>query len=148
MLNGMMVLWIAAVILFAVIEAMTVQLVTVWFAFGAIAAVIADAAGANTTVQIIVFVGVSVLALILSRPLVKKITATKKTPTNADRIIGEEGIVTAEIDNVKATGTVKVSGSEWTARSENGETIPAGSIVTIKKIEGVKIIVSIKEEVQ
>ena len=135
-----------AIVIFAVAEALTVQLVTVWFAIGAAAALIANAAHLGTGVQVLIFIVVSLVALAATRPFIKKNAKVKKTPTNSDRVIGEEGIVTAEIDNIKGVGTVKIGGSDWTARSENSQIIPEGKIVEIIRIEGVKVIVREIEE--
>ena len=146
-MNGMMILWIAAILVFAVAEALTVQLVTVWFALGAAAALIANAAHLGNAVQFLIFIGVSLVALVATRPFVRKISKVKKTPTNYDRVIGKQGIVTAEIDNIKGSGTIKISGGEWTEQSENSKIIPVGKIVEVIRIEGVKAIVKeIKEE--
>ena len=86
----------------------------------------------------------AVLALVITRPLVKKYIRPKKEHTNADRVLNQTGIVVEEIDNVKATGQVKVDGKIWTARSADGTVIPYDSIVKTEKISGVKLIVSIK----
>ncbi|MBQ7580924.1 MAG: NfeD family protein [Clostridia bacterium] len=146
-MNGMMILWIAAILVFAVAEALTVQLVTVWFALGAAAALIANAAHLGNAVQFLIFIGVSLVALVATRPFVRKISKVKKTPTNYDRVIGKQAIVTAEIDNIKGSGKIKISGGEWTAQSENSKIIPVGKIVEVIRIEGVKAIVKeIKEE--
>ena len=98
------------------------------------------------------FVGVSFAALLLTRPLVKKFSTPKIQRTNIDRIIGERAIVTEEIDNLRAIGIVKADGKSWSARSADGSIIPAGSVVEVQKIDGVKLIVGIiqnkkKEEI-
>ncbi len=139
----MVYIWLAALVAFIVIEALTIQMLTVWFALGSLAAVIATLCGASTGVQIAVFLAVSVVALVATRPFVKRFTGLKYSPTNADRLIGEKAIVTADIDNLNETGAIKVKGSEWTARSANGDAIPKGQTVTVKEIEGVKLIVEI-----
>jgi len=133
--------WIAVTVAFIIIEAITTQLLTIWFAAGAAAAVIATLLDASPLVQCIVFVAVSLIALIATRPLVKKLTKQKFSPTNADRFIGETAIVTENISNIAQTGLVKLQGTVWTARSADGEAIPEGETVTVKKIEGVKLIV-------
>ena len=135
------VIWVIALILFAIIEAATVQLVSVWFAVGALAALIADLLGANVTVQFVAFLVVSIICFIVTRPLVKKFSASKIQSTNADRCIGETAVVVEAIDNVNAKGQVKVNGNIWSARSENDEVIAEGEKVTVLKIEGVKLIV-------
>jgi membrane protein implicated in regulation of membrane protease activity len=135
------VIWVVALILFSVIEAVTVQLVSIWFAAGALAALIADLLGAGVTVQFVVFLAVSIICFIVTRPLVKKFSTSKIQSTNADRCIGETAVVVEEIDNVNAKGQVKVNGNIWTARSETDEVIAEGEKVTVLKIEGVKLIV-------
>ena len=137
----MVFVWIAVTVAFIIVEAMTTQLLTIWFAAGAAAAVIATLLNASPLVQCIVFVAVSLIALIATRPLVKKLTKQKFSPTNADRFIGESAVVTEKIDNIAQTGLVKLQGTVWTARSADGETIPEGVTVTVQKIEGVKLIV-------
>ena len=135
------ILWAAAIVIFAVLEAVTVQLVSIWFVFGAIAALIASLCGANFLTQILIFTGVTVLTLIVTRPLVKKHLKPKVQSTNADRCIGKEAVVTERIDNMAATGQVKVGGNIWTARSAFSDVIEAGEIVRVEKIDGVKLIV-------
>ncbi len=140
----MYIFWAAAIILFGVAEAVTAQLVSIWFLIGAIAALIAAFCGANLIIQIIVFIAVSILALVITRPLVKKYINPKKEHTNADRVIGQVGIVAEDIDNIKATGQVKADGKIWTARATDNSIIPSGCEVIIEKIDGVKLIVKNK----
>ena len=141
--TGFTVLWSVLLILFIIAEAITVQLVSIWFAIGSLVALIANFCGANTLVQAALFVGVSFAALLLTRPLVKKFSTPKIQRTNIDRIIGERAIVTEEIDNLRATGIVKADGESWSARSADGSIIPAGSVVEVQKIDGVKLIVGL-----
>lgn len=140
----MYIFWAAAIILFGVAEAVTAQLVSIWFLIGAIAALIAAFFGANLIIQIIVFIAVSILALVITRPLVKKYINPKKEHTNADRVIGQVGIVAEDIDNIRATGQVKADGKIWTARATDNSIIPSGCEVIIEKIDGVKLIVKNK----
>ena len=143
----MVYVWLAALIAFAILEAATVQLVTIWFAGGALAGLIAALCKAPVWLQIALFAVVSVLALILTRPLVKKITAAKVSPTNADRFIGQTGVVTKRIDNLQASGEVRVKGAVWTARSEDeAVTIEENETVTVKRIDGAKLIVAKQEQ--
>lgn len=135
------ILWAAAIILFAVVEGLTVQLVSVWFLAGAVAALIAALCGANFITQLILFILVSVISLVATRPLVKKFIKPKIQSTNADRCIGEQAIVTQTIDNLAATGQVKVKGSIWSARAADESIIESGTLVTVQAIEGVKLIV-------
>ncbi len=134
--------WLALLVLFIITEVATVQLTTVWFAGGALVALILAAAGVkNTLIQIVVFLLVSVILLVVTRPIVKKHINKKSQPTNADRCIGSKAIVTEEINNLLGNGAAKVNGIEWTARSEDNEIISVGSTVTVIKIDGVKVIV-------
>lgn len=144
----MLWIWVSLLVLFVVVEALTAQLVTIWFAIGSLAALIASFFTESIVIQIVVFAVVSLIALAITRPIAKKITASKSQATNADMYIGKEGVVSEEINNLEATGIVKVKGSVWTARSEDDKTIiPAGTHVEVLRIEGVKLIVRIKEEI-
>ena len=142
--NNLFWVWIALAVIFGVVEAATAQIVTIWFAVGSVGALIANVVGAGTTVQLVVFVAVSILTLIIARPYLKKFTRTEMQRTNADRCIGETAIVTEEINNTQGTGQVKVGGNIWTARSLDSAIIPADEKVIVEKIEGVKLIVSEK----
>lgn len=139
--------WIALAVVFGVVEAATAQIVTIWFAVGAVGALIANVVGADIAVQLIVFVAVSILTLVIARPYLKKFTKTEMQRTNADMYIGETAVVLEEINNTQGSGQVKVRGSVWTARSRDNTVIPAGENVLVEKIEGVKLIVSEKEPV-
>ena len=135
-------IWVALLATFIIIEASTAQLLTIWFAVGSLAALISTFITDNIIVQVIVFVVVSAIALVITRPLVKKMTKTQKQPTNADMYINAEGIVTETISNLNAKGTVKVRGSVWTARSFSDEVeIPENTTIIVDRIEGVKLIV-------
>lgn len=138
----MLFVWIALMIVFTVVEAATVQLVTIWFAVGSLVALIANIAGANIVVQWVLFVAVSAVCLLATRPLVKRVVNAKAQPTNADRFIGQTALVTEGIDNETGTGRVNAKGTIWTARSLHGEQIELGASVVIKKIEGVKVMVA------
>ncbi len=140
----MIFVWIIASVVFFIIELATVQLATVWFVFGALAALLAAFLGAPLWLQITLFILVSVLLLIFTRPLAKKWLFRNKEATNSDRCIGRQAAVTEEIDNNAGTGAVRVLGLTWTARSADGAVIPAGRTVTVIRIEGVKLIVERK----
>lgn len=134
--------WLALLVLFIITEIVTVQLTTVWFAGGALISMLLAAFGIKSiAVQVIVFLAVSIILLIATRPLVKKHINKKSQPTNADRCIGSQAIVTEEINNLLGKGSAKVNGVEWTARSLSGEIIETGSTVTVERIDGVKLIV-------
>lgn len=140
-MEHLLIMWIVLAIVFAVIEAVTVQIVTIWFAVGAVGAIVAYVLGANEIVQLTVFVAISLLTLILARPYLKKFTKTQVQPTNADMYIGKQALVTEEIDNSKGTGQAKINGSLWTARSADGSVIEKDCLVSVMSIEGVKLIV-------
>lgn len=135
-------LWVIALVVFLVIEAITVGLTSIWFAAGALAAWICTLLGAPVWLQVAVFIVVTAVALYFTRPIVKKYINGKIVPTNADANIGKECRVTETIDNIAGTGAVYVDGKTWTARSDNDEVIPEGELVTALRIEGVKLIVS------
>lgn len=142
-MDNLLIMWIALTIVFAVIEALTLQVVTIWFAVGSVGAIIANVVHASPLIQLIVFVALSILTLLIARPYLKKFTKTKVQPTNADVCIGKQAVVTEEINNTLSTGQAKIRGIVWTARSaDDGVVIPAGATVTVKSIEGVKLIVS------
>lgn len=142
-MDNLLIMWIVLAIVFAIIEAVTFQIVTLWFAVGAVGALIANVLGASSLVQLIVFVAVSVLTLLIARPYLKKFTKTKVQPTNADVCIGKQAVVTEEINNTLGTGQAKIRGVVWTARSEDeNAVILKDTLVTVKRIEGVKLIVS------
>ena len=143
-MDNLLIMWIALAIVFAVIEAITFQVVTIWFAVGCVGAIIANVVHASPLVQLIVFVALSILTLVIARPYLKKFTKTKIQPTNADVCIGKQAIVTEEINNALSTGQAKIRGVIWTARSfEDNTVIPEGTTVTVKAIEGVKLIVTV-----
>lgn len=139
---SMNLFWLIAMILFGVLEAVTVGLTSIWFALGALTGLIASAAGAPTLVQIVVFLGVSLITLLLVRPLAQRYVNDRKVATNADRVIGREAVVQEEIHNLEGRGLVTVSGVAWTARSEEDTPIHTGTLVRVLRIEGVKVIVA------
>ena len=134
--------WLAILILFLIVEAQSVTLVSVWFAAGALASLITSVLGGETWLQITLFIGVSCIALACLRPLARKYFKPRLAKTNVDAIIGTQGYVIDDIDNLSASGKVKLGAMEWTARSTNGEPISAGSLVQVDRIEGVKVFVS------
>ena len=141
----MPLLWTILTVALALIEAATPQLITIWFAGGSFAALIISVCNLSFPVQLAAFIIVSVLLLIFTRPLVKRIKENPDVKTNTDALIGETCVVTEDIDNIHERGTVKLRSIEWMARSLNGNIINKDAIVEIKKIEGVKLIVDIKE---
>ena len=137
----MTIVWTAAIIVFGAVEAATAGLVSIWFVAGALVALVSAFVGAPLWLQIALFLLVSAVALALTRPLLRKITATNAEATNADRVLGEVAKVTETIDNENSLGAVYVDGKTWTARSEDDTVIPAGSRVQIQRMQGVKLYV-------
>ena len=143
------IVWLALLIIFAVAEAATVGLTSVWFAVGSLGALVCALAGGNIWLQLGIFIVLSLVCLVALRPLAKKYLNTRVEPTNADRVIGQEARVTQDIDNIQGTGAVTIGGVTWTARSEHDTPIPAGAMVRVLRIEGVKVMVEkSKEEVK
>lgn len=141
----MVVVWLIAFVVFLAIEVATVGLVSIWFCFGAFAAMIGATFHIDPILQLVLFFAVSIILLIATKPLVKKVLQKKMIPTNADRIIDGKGIVLEDIDNLKNSGTVKIDGKIWSARSKREkQTIRAGAEVTVLEIQGVKLIVETK----
>lgn len=140
--SGTIAFWVVALVVFLIVEAVTAGLVSIWFVFGSLVALICAALGAAVWLQIFWFVIVSVATLVLTRPLVKRYVDSRSVATNADRSIGRTAVVTERIDNLAATGAVQLSGVIWTARStDDALTIESGEHVIIRAIEGVKLIV-------
>ncbi|MBE5927825.1 MAG: NfeD family protein [Lachnospiraceae bacterium] len=136
--------FMAALILFEIIS---LGLTTIWFAIGALAAFVTALLGGNLIVQIIVFVVVSVVSLIFTRPIAVKFFNQDRIKTNADSLVGQKAKVLETIDNLNAMGYVSVNGVEWMARTEdNNDCIEKGSTVVIDAISGAKLIVSLLEE--
>ena len=140
--SGTIAFWVVALVVFLIVEAVTAGLVSIWFVFGSLVALICAALGAAVWLQIFWFVIVSVATLVLTRPLVKRYVDSRSVATNADRSIGRAAVVTERVDNLAATGAVKLDGVVWTARStDDAVAIETGERVTVRAIEGVKLIV-------
>ncbi|MGN0654017.1 MAG: NfeD family protein [Oscillospiraceae bacterium] len=135
------IFWVIALVVFVIAEVATMQLVSIWFAAGSFASLICAAFGAPVWVQFVVFLAVSAVLVICTRPFVKKFQKNI-VPTNAELDVGKTCIVTEAIDNSTNSGRVNLNGVFWAARSESGDTIPEGTTVTVKKIDGTKLIVS------
>ena len=139
--QGMTAVWVALMIVFLVVEGAAPGLVSIWFALGALAALISALLGAQVWLQAVWFVVISVVALVVTRPLAKKYVNSRTQATNADMLIGQECIVTETIDNIAGTGAVSVGGQTWTARAVSDEPIQPKAIAVVRRIEGVKLIV-------
>lgn len=134
--------WLGLMILFLIAEGATVSLVSLWFAAGAVVAMFAALLGAGAWLQTGLFLVVSGALLLMLRPIVRRYLVPKITPTNVDSLVGSTGLVTEAIDNVTASGQVKLGAMEWTARSTTGGNIPQGALIRVDRIEGVKVYVT------
>lgn len=140
-------IWLGLFILLLVIEIITVGLTTIWFAAGALAALAANVLGANLIIQIIIFLAVSVVLLIFTRPWAEKHLNRKRVRTNYEREIGKVIRITEKVDNLGQTGKSVVDGQEWTVRSRNDSDIfEAGALARVVAVSGVKLIVEKCEE--
>ena len=137
----MIYMWLGLMLLFLMLEGATAAVTSLWFVAGALAAMVVAIFNGAVWLQVLVFAVVSVTLLLLLRPLVRKYIEPKKAKTNIDSLIGSTGLVLEDIDNITATGKVKLGGMEWSARSETGEKIEKDAIVTVIRIEGVKVFV-------
>lgn len=135
------VFWLCAMIVLGIMEAATVGLICIWFAGGALAALISAALGAPIWLQIVVFLAVSAGLLALLRPFARKFINAKVTPTNVDANIGKTAVVVEPIDNIRGTGRVMLGSVDWTARSADDSVIEKDALVRILRIEGVKVCV-------
>jgi membrane protein implicated in regulation of membrane protease activity len=135
-------IWLILAVVFLIAEAATVTMTSLWFAGGCLAALIVAATGGGWGFQVAVCLAVSAGLLACLRPIAKKHFTPKLHRTNVDAVIGSQGYVTADIDNISATGTVKLGAMEWTARSATGDPISKGTLVQVEKIEGVKALVT------
>ncbi|MGN0183045.1 MAG: NfeD family protein [Candidatus Ornithomonoglobus sp.] len=134
------IIWLIAIVAFIILEAVTYQIVSIWFVFGAIGGMIAYLLGADFYLQLIVFIAVSAILLSVLRPLSMKLVKKQDFKTNSDGLIGKNILITQEVSNIKGTGQGKINGMVWTVRGGNDEVIHAGEIARVKKIEGVKLI--------
>ena len=133
--------WIGLMVLFGIVEASTVNMVSVWFVGGSLVGLIVNLLGGNVWLQIGAFLVVSGGLLACLRPFVKKYVTPKKTATNADMVLGRTAYLTEAVDNLRGTGALKLDGKEWTVRSADENVLPEGTLVKIVKLEGVKLYV-------
>ena len=148
--GGAAFLWLFVAIAAVVVESMTCDLVAIWFVPGALTAMLLSMFVSSIGWQVAIFLGLSVVVLVLAKTVFKKyMPKTKKNVMNADAMIGARAVVTEEIDNLHGTGSVRVNGVAWTARATDPEaTIPQGSVVIVKQIAGVKLICEPEEDDQ
>ena len=133
--------WIGLMVLFGIVEASTVNMVSVWFVGGSLVGLIVNLLGGNVWLQIGAFLVVSGGLLACLRPFVKKYVTPKKIATNADMVLGRTAYLTEAVDNLRGTGALKLDGKEWTVRSTDESVLPEGTLVKIVKLEGVKLYV-------
>ena len=138
---NMVLLWLIVVGALIAAEAATVNLITIWFAGGALAALIGAALGAPLWLQVVLFLAVSATLLLALRPFARRINAGKDYATNVDSNIGKLAVVVEPIDNLRGTGRVMIGSVDWTARSEDGSVIAEGEKVRVLRVEGVKVCV-------
>ena len=136
------ILWLGAFVVFLAIETGTLGLVSIWFAAGALAALLVTWLGGMFWLQVVVFLVVSCATLAGLRPLVRKYIEPKLVATNADSLIGTVAYLSGDVDNIKACGEVILGGVPWCARSTSGDPIPAGTLVRVDRIEGVRLYVT------
>lgn len=141
----MTTIWLIIFVVCIVIEIVTMGLTTIWFAGGALVAAIGAAVGAPLWLQIVLFIGASLVLLYFTRPIAVKYFNKDRVKTNAESLVGQQAIVISEVDNLQGIGQVTVGGQEWTARTvKEGITLPVGSVVIIRAINGVKLMVEEK----
>ena len=142
-MNWAVIVWLGFLLVFLIVEAVcALHLVSIWFAVGALCALLAALAGGALWLQVCIFLVVSCALLAMLWPLVRKFLNPRHTATNIDSVLGSAGLVTEDIDNLAAQGQVKLGAMYWTARSTSGEPIAAGQQIRVDSIEGVKVFVS------
>ena len=141
-MNWEAIFWLAAMVVFIAAEAMTVSLVSIWFAAGALGAIIVALLGGGLVLQVTVFLALAVALLLSLRSIVRKHFTPHVTKTNIDSVIGATGIVVTPVNNIAALGQVQINGMEWSARSSDNSHIPAGVMVRVDRVEGVKVFVT------
>ena len=139
------IVWLGVLILMILLELATMGLTTIWFAGGALAAFIAARCGASLLVELGLFLVVSFLLLFAFRPLAMRYVNSRTVKTNVESLAGKTARVTEEINNEMGQGTAVLNGQEWTARSADDTVIPAGSLVVVDAVSGVKLLVHKKE---
>lgn len=145
----MIIFWLVLLIIAIVIEVLTMGLTSIWFAGGALAAILLALLNAPIWLQIILFFGVSLILLFFTRPIAVKYFNKDRVRTNVESLVGRQAIVTSEIDNLQGIGQVTVGSQEWSARSlDDKQRIAVGSVVVVVSISGVKLIVRPDEQMQ
>lgn len=145
----MMIIWLVVLIIAVVVEVLTMGLTTIWFAGGALVAIVATLLHVPIAVQVILFFIVSLLLLFFTRPVAVKYFNKDRVKTNVESLVGKQAIVISEINNIQGTGQATVNGHQWSARSMNNNiVIPAGAVVNVMSINGVKLIVKEDEQMK
>lgn len=139
--------WLILFVILLIVEILTMGLTTIWFAGGALVAFAAGVLGFGTAVQIIVFVVVSVILLIVTRPIAVKYFNKERQKTNAESLIGQQALVLEDIDTLQSKGRVEINGQEWAAKTDEPEgRIEKNTVVVVEGIQGVNLIVRTREE--
>lgn len=139
-------IWLIGIIVFIILEAVTYQMVSIWFALGAVGGLIAALLKMQFSVQMTVFIVIAVISLLALRPLSKRLIKTKDVRTNSDSLIGKEVLITEEVNNLQGNGKGKINGMMWSVRSADDSLIPENEVVTVEDIKGVRLIVKKKGE--
>ncbi len=147
-MEGYTIIWLVMAVVLGTIEATTATLTTVWMAIAALIVAVIAEIGASVSAQLLVFVIISAVLVLLTRPLAKKFVSKKAVHTNADRIISTKGVVIKEISFNNNSGQIKVLGQIWSAKSEDGQVIPEGTEIVVTRLEGVCAVVESAEEMQ
>lgn len=136
--------WLIVAVVLVVAEVLTVQMVAIWFAIGSVAAIVPALMGAPYWVQVLVFLAVSAATLVLTRPFLQRVLYVRREHTNADRVIGQMGVVEQTVENDQQPGRVMAMGLSWSALSDDGSAIAVGEKIEVVAIDGVKLIVKRK----
>ncbi len=139
--------WLILFVVLLIVEIFTMGLTTIWFAAGALAAFLVGMLGLGLPAQVATFIVVSVILFVVTRPIAVRFFNQEREKTNVESLIGQQGLVKQDIDTLQATGQVEVRGQEWSARTESPDgKISEGTTVVVEGIQGVRLIVRVKEE--
>ncbi len=141
-MTSMMIFWGVVFVLMVIAECASMQLVSIWFAVGSLGAFFAAMLDLGFTGQLAIFVLVSLVLLIVTRPLLKKLRVQSIVPTNADKEIGATALIIEEVDAAAGTGRVRLNGVDWIAVSESGSVLPVNTVVIVRQVQGAKLIVA------
>lgn len=148
-MNEMLIVWLIVLIAAIVVEVFSLGLTSIWFAGGALVAILADILNAPIYLQVILFLAASVILLVFTRPVAVKYFNKDRVKTNVESMVGRQAVVIGEIDNLQGIGQVTVSGQEWSAAGvDNNLRIPVGCVVKVVQVKGVKLIVQVDEQME